>query len=194
MAIANRVPRFFARLNLLKGTKSIRSVIVVAMLFVFASGCAPYHFGAQTLFPAGVRTVYVPVPRNDTFRHELGVQLAEALTREIELRTPYKVVGTPNADTVLQCRILSENKQVLTEASSDDPRGLNLDIAASVNWMDATGRSLMQNALRASPNAAMTVGAHSRFVPEAGQSSGTASIAIADDLARQIVSQMEGRW
>lgn len=167
---------------------------VVACALSSAFGCAPYHFGADTLFPAGIRTVYVPMPRNDTFRHELGPKLAESLVREIESRTPYKVVGDPTADTVLQVRLTHETKQVLTESSRDDARGLNLDVAATVDWTDPTGRSLMQNAVQATPGSSFAFGAHSRFVPEAGQSSETASIAIADDLARQIVSQMEGRW
>ncbi len=76
----------------------------------------------------GIQTVHVPVVRNDTFRHDLGVRLSEALVREIELRTPYKVTGDPNADSTLTCRVVNEAKRVLTETDTDDPRAIDAAI------------------------------------------------------------------
>jgi Lipopolysaccharide-assembly len=157
-------------------------------------GCAPYQFGSQTLYRPGIRTVYVPIPRNDTFRHELGVQLAEALTREIETRTPYKVTGDPGADTALVCRVTHETKQVLTEASSDDPRALDLGISVQATWSDRIGNVLMQDAVIPAKGLAVGFGDSNRFVPEAGQTAGSASIETVQSLASQIVSQMESRW
>ncbi|MEM9826767.1 MAG: LptE family protein [Planctomycetota bacterium] len=157
-------------------------------------GCTPYHFGAASLFPPGIRTVYVPAIRNETFRHDLGPQLAEAITMEIERRTPYKVVGHAGADTQLQCVVTSESKQVLTETQGDDPRGLDLVLTVRTAWTDRLGNTLMQNSVIPTTGGVIGVGSQSRFVPEAGQSTGTASVRLVDDIAQQIVSQMESRW
>jgi hypothetical protein len=172
----------------------LKQTLVCLIFTVFMAGCAPYQFGSQTLYRPGIRTIYVPVPRNDTFRHELGVQLAEALTREIETRTPYKVTGDPGADTALVCRVTQESKQVLTEANSDDPRALDLGISVQATWSDRIGNVLMQDAVVPAKGLAVGFGDSNRFVPEGGQTAGTSSIETVQSLASQIVSQMESRW
>lgn len=171
---------------------SIFSVLTLAAAIL--AGCAPYQYGTQSLYRPGIRTVYVPIPRNDTFRHDLGVQLAEALTREIETRTPYKVTGDPGADTALVCRITDETKRVLTETDSDDPRALDLTLTVQATWSDRAGQVLMQNSAIPTTGLAVGFAEESRFVPEAGQSAGTASLQTVQSIATQIVSQMETRW
>ena len=86
------------------------------------------NLAPAALFPSGVRTVHIPVVQNETFRHDLGVRLTEALVREVEQRTPYKVVSNPNADTVLRCNITGESKDVLSETENDDPRALDASV------------------------------------------------------------------
>ena len=146
------------------------------------------------MFPSDIRTVYVPQPRNDTFRHDLGPALAESLVREIETRTPYKVVGDPAADSILACRITGETKQVLTETDSDDPRALDFGVTVTASWTDRSGTVLMQNATLPTTPLTTSFGRDQRFVPEAGQSMATVTVRTADELARQIVGQMESRW
>jgi hypothetical protein len=157
-------------------------------------GCASYQFGAAALYPAGIRTVHVPIVRNETFRHELGVQLTEALVAEIERRTPYKVVSNPNADSILRCTLVAQSKVVLTETATDDPRALDTAVSVAVNWNTRDGRRLMQNSLAALDLDPTGFSQSSRFVPEAGQSIDTANQDAINDLARRIVSQMESRW
>lgn len=172
--------------------------VVVFMMFVATTlglaGCAPYQFGSQTLFRPGIRTIYVPIPRNDTFRHELGVQLAESLTREIETRTPYKVTGDPGADTALICRIVDESKRVLTETDSDDARAADISIMVQATWSDRSGQVLMQNAVIPTTGLAVGFAGDSRLVPEAGQTASGAALETVQSIANQIVSQMENRW
>lgn len=158
------------------------------------TGCAGYQFGSDGLFPPGIETVHVPVVRNDTFRHDLGVRLTEALVREIERRTNYKVTSNPNADTVLRCRISDETKQVLTESSTDDPRALDAAISVRAAWTHRNGSQLLQNSVIPIDDVAISFGQNVRFVPEAGQSVDTAMQDAIERLASRIVSQMESRW
>jgi hypothetical protein len=158
------------------------------------TGCATYRFGSDSLFRPGIRTVHVPIVRNDTFRHDLGVRLSEAIVREIEDRTPYKVVGDPNADSTLVCRVVDETKRVLTEKDTDDPRALDAAVSVRATWTGRGGELLMQNAVVPAGDFAIGFGQDSRFVPEAGQSVDSAMQAAIENLAERIVSQMEMRW
>ena len=78
-----------------------------------AARLAGYQIGNKSLYPAGIETVYVPICKSNSFRRGLGEQLTEAIQKEIEKKTPYKVVGTPNADSTLLCEISGEKKTVL---------------------------------------------------------------------------------
>ncbi|WP_353620745.1 LPS assembly lipoprotein LptE [Rhodopirellula sp. JC639] len=138
--------------------------------------------------------MHIPVVRNETFRHDLGPQLTDALVREVERRTPYKVVSNPNADSVLRCSISGQSKAVLTETSSDDPRALDSAITVGATWTSRDGRRLMQNSLASVDQDSIGFSQSVRFVPEAGQSIDTANQEAIDRLARRIVSQMESRW
>ncbi len=170
------------------------SLVVLTFLLLPVSGCATYRFGNASLFRPDIRTVYVPVIRNETFRHDLGVRLTEAVIREIETRTPYKVTGDPNADSTLTCRFNSETKRVLTETTSDDPRALDAAIGVQAAWVSRGGELLMQNMVVPQGDLAISFTQDSRFVPEAGQSIDTATQQAITQLASRIVSQMEMRW
>ena len=168
--------------------------IVCCSVCLLATGCATYQFGSRSLYRDDIRTVYVPVARNDSFRSDLGPRLTEAVIRQIELRTPYKVTGDPAADSVLNLRITNEAKTVLTEAASDDPRALDTVVSAVVSWDDRRGNPLLQNHVIIDANLGTSLLQSNRFVPEAGQSIQTSLQATIDDLADRIVSQMEMRW
>lgn len=171
-----------------------RRFLLAAWFAAALSGCTAYRFGAASLYHPGIRTIHVPVVRNETFRHDLGVRLTEALVREIEMRTPYKVTGDPWADSVLQIRVVSEGKLVLTETADDDPRALDAAILVEALWTDRQGESLMSNRLQPTGIPSVQFGQDSRFVPEAGQSIGSATQAVIEELAQRIVSEMEVRW
>lgn len=172
------------------------SMLLLALLILvpLQFGCALYQFGNEAVFPQNIRTVHVPVVRNDTFRHDLGVRLTEALVKEIERRTPFKVTGDPNADSTLRCHLVDATKTVVSESESDDPRALSASLVAKATWVNRTGQMLMNNRVSPSVDPAIAFGQDTRFVPEAGQSIDTANQRVIEDLAERIVSQMEIRW
>ncbi|MEZ6087711.1 MAG: LPS assembly lipoprotein LptE [Pirellulaceae bacterium] len=117
----------------------------ICVMLTAVAGCAGYQLGNRSLYRGDVRTVYVPIIRNDTFREDLGVRLTEALQKAIEQRTPFKVTGDPNADSVLTCRVVGDNKQVLTETDTDEPRALDNAISIEAAWVNRQGTVLMEN-------------------------------------------------
>jgi hypothetical protein len=171
------------------------SGLFVAFAILFGPlGCASYQYGSSALYPSGIRTVHIPMVRNETFRFGLGPQLTEALVREVERQTPYEVVCSPNADSVLSCTVVGQTKVVLTETNSDDPRALDTAISVSASWTSRDGQRLMQNSLASLDVDSIGFSQSARFVPEAGQSIDTANQVAIDRLAQRIVSQMESRW
>ena len=158
------------------------------------SGCARYQMGNRGLYNANIRTINVPVVRNDAWRPKLGVQLTEALQKTIELRTPYKVVADPSADSTLSCRITSQAKRTVTESDTDEPRDVETLVTVEVTWTDRRGNLLMENQVVPPGELAFYFIQGVDFVPEGGQSMATAQHKTIQRLADQIVSHMEARW
>ncbi|HZZ73495.1 MAG TPA: LptE family protein [Pirellulales bacterium] len=169
-----------------------RSVLAGGLLA--CAGCAGYQFGNQTLYPSDIHTVFVPVFESDSFRRDLGERLTEAVVKEIELKTPYKVVGSPNADSILSGRIVSDKKGVLAETINGDVRELELSMTVKVNWVNRKGNLVGRGQPGAGPGEFATVTATANDVPEFGRSIATTQQVLIERLARQIVALMESPW
>jgi hypothetical protein len=156
-----------------------------------AAGCG-YMVG--NAYAPEIGTVHVPTFTSDSFRRGFELQLTEAVQKQIQDRTPYKLAKPPEADTRLVGRIISVDKRVENQNRYDDPRELELAIAVEVRWEDArTGQILSMTEIPVDPQAAHLV-SQTSFAPEAGQSLATATQQAVDQLARQIVGMMEAPW
>ena len=167
-----------------------------AMLVATASlaGCAGYQVGNGSLFRADIRTVSVPMFESDSFRRGLGEQLTEAVIKEIENNTPYKVVQSPDADSVLIGRLVSQQKRVVSKDDDNQPRDTRTELTVQVSWHDRSGGQIMQNATLPIAPLSLTVAQARNVIPEGGQSIATAHLDAIGRVARQIVWQMETRW
>ncbi|MGQ9504848.1 MAG: LPS assembly lipoprotein LptE [Thermogutta sp.] len=164
-------------------------------LLTTAAGCAGYRVGNATLFRPDIETVYVPVFQSSSLRPGLGERLTEAVIKEIELRTPYKVVGSlERADSILTGRIVSETKRTVVENPYDDPREVATRFQVEVQWIDQRGQALSAEETIPVPSELTTVVTETTFVPEVGQSLATAHQAAIQRLAAQIVGMMENPW
>ncbi|MBI1348866.1 hypothetical protein GC163_21555 [bacterium] len=163
--------------------------------FVFcASGLAGCGYMVGNTFGPEVRTVDVPIFQNDTFRRGIEYQLTEAVQKEIQTRTPFRLAKGPGADTRLTGRIIDVRKNVLGETQNDDPRELQLSLYVAVTWEDLrTGQLLATQEVPLQPQAIPLTGT-AEFAPEVGQSLATATQDATDRLARQIVNMMEVPW
>jgi len=155
------------------------------------SGCG-YTVGAP--YATDIRTVHVPTFQCTDYRRGYELQLTEAIQKQIQLRTPYRLAKEPGADTRLTGRIVGIDKRVPNQNKYDDPRELELAIGVEVKWEDLrTGQVLNQQTVPLAGNAAQLLGT-STFAPEAGQSLATATQDTVNTLARQIVGLMEVPW
>jgi len=162
---------------------------------VWASGCAGYRVGTHTLYRNDVRTVHVPMIESDSYRRNLGERLTEAVVKQLEVGTPYKVVGSAEgADSILRCRLTADRRQLTIETRTDESRAVELTFNVQVDWLDRQGQSLMQRTEVPMPSSLLSVAQAVEFIPEAGQSTATAQQELINALARQIVDQMEAAW
>jgi hypothetical protein len=161
------------------------------VLAVLLSGCG-YMVGSG--FSPDFKTVAVPIFENDTFRRGLEYQLTEAVHKEIQNRSPYRLARGSDADTRLTGRIVQVRKDVLGENNNDDPRQLQFSILVRVTFENLrTGEILAQHEVPVDPQAIPLI-TQAGFAPELGQSQATATQSAIDQLARQITSLMETPW
>ena len=174
---------------------SSRRLLVAAILL--CSGCAGYRFGNNTLYAPNVRTVYVPVFQTDSYRVtpgiDLGERLTEAVCKEIEKRTPFKVVGDPAADSVLTARVVADTKRMVVKSPTDQSRMVEMNIQVLVTWADRGGAVLATGAVPL-PAASVDVGQAAVLVPEYGRSVVSTQQEGIVKMAQQIVGLMEEPW
>jgi hypothetical protein len=158
------------------------------------TGCAGYQIGNQSLYPSDIHTVYVPMIQSNSFRRNMGERLTEAVVKEIEKKTPYKVIDDPNADSVLTGIIFEEGKHVLVPILTGDAREVQASMKVKVNWVDRKGLNLREEKSIPLPPELVEIGGTGNFVPEVGQSVATAQQQAICRMAEQIVGLMEKPW
>jgi len=170
-----------------------RSLLVFGLLTTLC-GCAGYQIGTRTLYRNDVRTIHVPIIKSDSFRPELGVMLTEALQKEIERRTPFKLANIETADSLMTCRLTSDSKRVVGETNTGEPRLLQATMAVEASWTDRRGMPLIETRFLPPGESTFYFAENVDFVPEAGQSISTSHLRAVERLANHIVDQMEKRW
>ena len=156
------------------------------------AGCASdptqgYAFASP--FPGGIETVAVSVFENETYEGGVEFEFADALIKEIEARTPYKVTSAKRADTILTGRIRNVERDQLSKSRVTGlSEEVTLGVTIDLNWRDRrTGESLLE--LR-------SFTANSLFVPSrpTGEPIELAEFGVVQHLARDIVSEMQADW
>ncbi|MCY2932834.1 MAG: LPS assembly lipoprotein LptE [Planctomycetota bacterium] len=151
------------------------------------SGCG---YSVRPPYNREIQTVYVPIFRSLTFRRDLNLMLTEAVAKEIEKRTPYKVVGTPEgADSSLIGEVTFADKNLVVENPQNLPRQLSADLVVNMRWTDNRHPS-------GDPKDVGTVTLRETvtFSPEFGDTTMSAYQKACQKMAEQIASMMEQPW
>ena len=156
-------------------------------------GCASYQVGTRSLYRPDIQTVHVQIFASNSYRRFLGEQLTEAVVKEVELKTPYKVVCAADADSRLSGRIVAEWKRVLAEDIDDVPRDIEVDLTVQIRWETRHGDLLRQPIDLPLPPE-LRINQVANLIPEGGQSIATAHQHTISKLAEEIVAQMEYPW
>lgn len=167
------------------------AVAIAACLCALATGCG-YLVG--NAYQAEIRTVHVPIFKSDSNRRDIEFMLTEAVQKEIQNRSTFRLAKEGEADSELRGRIVEIRKAVLGESAFDDPRELQMSYAVEVTWVDArNGEVLSQQRVPIAPDVTQLL-ATSDFSPEVGHSLATAHHQGVKGMARKIVDMMEAPW
>jgi hypothetical protein len=166
----------------------------IGVCLLTIGGCAAYHVGAQSLYAPDVSTVYVPMIESGSYRRDLGERLTEAVAKEIELKTPYKVVGTPAADSILEIRLVGDTRKTLAQNHFDDPRVSESDLFTEVSWVNRRREPIGTTRMVAMPQELVNFQSSANLIPEVGQSVATSQQQAIQRLAQEIVATMEAPW
>ena len=159
-----------------------RKFILVALTLAIGS-CG---YSSRPLFNPAYKTVAVPIFDNKSFRREWEFRLTEAITKNIEYRTPYKVASEDKADTILSGKITSVDENVLTERTGTIlPRESQLTVVVDFTWKDRSGRVLVE---RKGFNRSATE------IPQLNERVVDAEQLAIERLAEAIVDQMRVDW
>jgi len=161
----------------------------VAPVCLALFGCAQIStYSNKSLFPEKIKSVYVEMFDNRSFRRGVEFELTDALAKRIEAETPYKVIDSRDrADTVISGRISSIG-QALLSAERETGRSLEKEVhlKAVVTWKDLnTGELLLDN---------RCIQASASYSQWQNQGFRYAVTLAANNLARRIVESMETEW
>ncbi len=161
-------------------------------------------YSTQPNYDLSIRTVRVPIFKNLTFHRAVEFDLTRAIVREIEAKTPYKVVGeNEDADTELTGTVFTLTKTLLNRNPLNEVREAETLLAADVVWRNLRTGDILSGprpppgAPPPSPDAKpnpVRIQSLAGFIPELGESFATARKKNVDRLAVQVVSMMEAGW
>jgi hypothetical protein len=205
----------------------IRGFLLVAFS-VLLSSCTQtgdFTIGGYTTatqYPTHIRTVRVPIFKNETFVRGIEFELTEAVIKQIETKTKWKVIHHEGADAELTGKIINLSKRIILENPLNEVRDAELQLGLEVEWRDchacAPGGELLGTPPVLDPLPAreplpppplvlpgqrtplrpgrpvILVQETASFIPELGESYATARKRVVDKMAEQIVSMLEMPW
>jgi len=161
-------------------------MLLLAVWLPGAAGCGYQH--AET-FPTEYETVAVPIFENRTFYKGVEFDLAEALSKQVTDRTPYRLAEPGSADTMLEGTIVQVEQMRVTRTSEGAlPEQMEVQVVVDFVWKDLRrGEDIIGR---------QGFSAVGRYIPTApiGEPFATAQHDAANRLAQDIVDQMRGDW
>ncbi len=146
-------------------------------------------YAATSPYPTNYRSVALPVFRNDSLMRGFERDLADALVKQVEQSTPYKVRSEAAADTALRGTITAVD---LVQLSKDPGTGLANEMMVRMRidfeWTDLrTGERIV---------AKSGVESSALFVPSypAREPLELGRFVAVEQLARDLVAAMQSSW
>ncbi len=146
-------------------------------------------YASGALYSTKYRTVAVPIFANESQDRAMSFQLTDATIKEIEAATPYKISAEARADTVLRVTVKNVTLSMLSQSIAT---GLTEEMAIKVTvdfeWIDMrTGKPIV---------ARSGFQGSSVFVASLpnNQPIDLGRFAVSQQLARDIVANLQGEW
>lgn len=153
------------------------------ILATLLSGCG---YTSRSLLEQNVRSIYIKIFDNETFRRDLEFDLTKAIKEEILLRTRLKIVDKKYADSILFGSIETVTERVLIESPDAEVIESSVSTTVRFSWTDQrTGRAIIDK---------YKVAASAEFIATRNEDVKTGEIKSFVNVARKIVNLMEKDW
>ena len=169
-------------------------LLILCAVLLSAAGCTGYHFGTNALYTSEIKTVFVPIAEADTYRHDLGERLTEAVCKRITDRTPFDLAPARDADSTLIVRLKSENQYISGLDKYNNTRQKNMVWCVSAEWKTRENETLARLDPIPLTSVGVSVNEMAYLVAETGQSTATAQQELIDKIADRVVGLMEEKW
>lgn len=160
---------------------------LLALFALFVGSVTGCGYSAKTNFPTDVQSVQVKMFGNRSFYRGVEFDLTEALVKEIELRSPYKVVSNAAADTLMEGTVVGVNQIRLSRRREGGlPQEMEVQILVDFVWRNQrTGKIITDR------KGLTVIG---RYVPAAEETRSAGQHEAVQKMATQIVSAMAAQW
>lgn len=162
-------------------------------IFIFSlAGCSndpTMGYSSSSLYATQFKSVAVPIFANDTMVREMEFMLTDAVIKEIEARTPYKILGEQYADTLITGTIRSVDLRTISQSRTT---GLDNEVMITVvmdfEWLNLRSGGRIMGRKNFSSSALFVPSRPSAEPIEMGQ------FAVIQQLSQDIVDQMQSSW
>lgn len=170
----------------------VLSSCLCAFVLMIPAGCSSdprrgYSFAST--YPAGVKSVRVPVFENNTYEIGLESQVTEAVIKEMQRSSGLKVVQAADADSTLRAVITrAEMRRLSTGRGVGLVQELGVIVSVDFEWVDnRSGKVLLSR---------RGFAAADNFVPArpTGERLETGQRGAVQRLARDLVSELRMAW
>ena len=138
---------------------------------------------------SSVRTVAVPIFQNPTFARGLEIELTDAIIKEVQSKTQWRVAPEGTANTTLSGTLInSQMRRLSTGNATGMSQELSVELTVDFDWKDTrSGKTLVSRRSFTAAEAFVPASPANERV-EAGQH------AAIQRLARDIVAELRSNW
>ncbi len=122
-------------------------MVAAAVALFAAAGCGYHTAGHASQLPTTLKVIAVPTFKSETQTYRIENLLTEAVVREFNTRTRYRVISDPqNADAILRGVVVSTQTAPVTYDSQTGRASSALaTVTMKVTLLDRNGRVLYEN-------------------------------------------------
>ncbi len=146
-----------------------------------------YSWGSS--FDTSIQSVAAPMWENETFHHGLEARITEALVKEVQRATPWRVAAVGEADTTISGVLRRvELRKLSTARTSGLTEEVSIELTIDYTWKNTrTGKTLAsRRGMRVVESFVPALGVGERI--EVGET------AAVDAVARGVVASMRSGW
>lgn len=161
--------------------------ILTAGLTALVGGCSLGGYSNNWPYPEEIRSVYVEMFDNSSFRRGYEFTLTDAICKRIEAQTPYKIISDrEQADSVLSGSMSAGDAILAVDRYTGKPLEQEALIRVTFSWKNLrTGEVLINN------ESVVASASYSDFLDQSYEYS--ADLAV-NKAAQRVVERMESPW